>query len=248
MDRTAPAAHASHDELLLARLYGGDLDERERAQALDRMAECDECAAVFADLGAFAGAVAALPVPPRPRDFSLTESDAARLRRPAPARPAFFGAGLRRALGSSLAALGLVGAVLTGSASLMVQTASPASNLAFGDSRQNVPVAAGAASQQDTAIAVASPGAKASALPYASQVPDYVNGQPSQSPATEYGPATQDGGNSNGGGSIKSYTYGDQNQGGADSRLVWLIGFGVLFIVGLGILVVPWAIARSRRS
>ena len=75
MHRTAPT-HATHDELLLARLYGGDVDETERSRALDQMASCQDCADVFADLGAIAVATAALPTPPRPRDFTLTEADA----------------------------------------------------------------------------------------------------------------------------------------------------------------------------
>jgi len=63
MDRTA-ATHATHDELLLARLYGGDVDEKERRRALDQIASCQDCANVFADLGSIAVATAALPTPP----------------------------------------------------------------------------------------------------------------------------------------------------------------------------------------
>lgn len=262
MDRTAPAAHASHDELLLARLYGGDLDELERADALTQMAECDECAALFADFGTIAGATAAMPVPTRPRDFSLTEDDAARLRRTVRARPAIFGAGLRRAFGGSLAALGLVGAVLTGSASLLGQAAAPASNMALGDARQNVPVAAGAASQEDTAAWMESPAAKGSTVPLtpgssvaelngdgASPAPRPTGSGSTQTPGYEFGPATKDGGGLTDGNSDKTASSADQrNQGGMDSRLVWLIGFGLLFVVGLGIMVLPWAIGRRRRG
>ena len=79
MDRTPLAAHAAHDELLIARLFGGDVSDVERASALDLMGECDECAALFVDLGDIAAATEALPVPARPRDFSLTAADAARL-------------------------------------------------------------------------------------------------------------------------------------------------------------------------
>ena len=65
-------AHANHDESLVVRLYGNDVDSEERSRALDLLAGCEECAALFADLGQIASATAALPVPERPRDFMLT--------------------------------------------------------------------------------------------------------------------------------------------------------------------------------
>jgi len=114
MDRTAAVTHAAHDELLIARFYGGDVDESERVRVLDRMADCRDCAALFADLAAIAEADEAMPVPPRPRDFTLTEEDAVRLRPKRRALSGIFGPGLHRSLGGSLAALGLVGMVLTG--------------------------------------------------------------------------------------------------------------------------------------
>src|ERR1035437_4671028 len=80
MDRTT-ATHSKHDELLIVRLFGGDVNAPERARALELLGECEDCAALFADLGVTADATAALPVPARPRDFTLTEADAARLHR-----------------------------------------------------------------------------------------------------------------------------------------------------------------------
>jgi anti-sigma factor RsiW len=144
MDRTAPTAHAGHDELLIARLFGGDVDEAERAQALDLVADCPECAALFADLGAIADANAAMPVPPRPRDFTLTAADAAGLRRKRHIWSPIFGAGLRRSLGSSLAALGLAGAVLTGVASVLGGAATSAPAM-LSDRGVQAPVAAAVA-------------------------------------------------------------------------------------------------------
>ena len=38
MDRTA-ATHSKHDELLIVRLFGGDVDDRERERALDLLGE-----------------------------------------------------------------------------------------------------------------------------------------------------------------------------------------------------------------
>jgi len=109
-----PNPHAAHDELLIARLFGDDVDERERAVALAQMDACEDCAALFADLGSIRDATVALPVPARPRDFRLAEANAARLRprRSGPGR--VLGLGLRRSLGGAMVALGFSGVLLTG--------------------------------------------------------------------------------------------------------------------------------------
>jgi hypothetical protein len=147
-------AHAAHDELLIARLFGDDVDQRERAAALEQMAACDECADVFADMGSIRSATAALPTPSRPRDFSLTPADAARLR---PARHGLgrvFGRGLRRSFGGSLAALGLTGLLLTTAVSAVPGMSGIAST-ALDTGNKSVPEAAGSAN--DYANAGASP-------------------------------------------------------------------------------------------
>ena len=111
MDRTAATAHSGHDELLIARMFGGDVTELERDRALDLLSECGECAALFADLDAIEEAGVEMAIPTRPREFTLTPQDAARLR--ARRRLPLFAdwAGMRRAFGSSMAALGLFGFV-----------------------------------------------------------------------------------------------------------------------------------------
>ncbi len=119
MDRTASHAHAGHDELLIARLFGGDVTDVERAHALEVMADCPECESLFGELGAMAKATKALPVPLRPRDFTLTGADAARLSRRPRRRWVMSGLGLRRSLGGSLAALGIVGVVLAGTTTVL---------------------------------------------------------------------------------------------------------------------------------
>ncbi len=115
---TTPATHATHDELLLARLYGGDVDERERGQALNQIASCRDCADLFADFGAIATATAALPVPPRPRDFKLTEADAARVGRRSAVWSIFDRLGRTRAFGGAMMTAGLVGVVFVGALSV----------------------------------------------------------------------------------------------------------------------------------
>ena len=126
MTRAAPPDHAAHDELLLARFFGDDLGERERRQVVDLIASCPDCALFVADLEAIAGATGALPVPPRPCDFALSEADAARLGRRSRATRLFGWLGRTRALGGSMAAVGLAGFVVVGALSLTAMTATSA--------------------------------------------------------------------------------------------------------------------------
>lgn len=122
--------HATHDELLIARLFGADVDDRERARAQEQIAGCEECAALFADLGSIASATVALPVPTRPRDFSLTPADAARLRPSRSGWARLLGLGRRRSFGGALVALGFSGLLLTGALSILGPRATSQSLLA----------------------------------------------------------------------------------------------------------------------
>ena len=122
-------AHDRHDLELVARLAAGDLGPGEVVAARERLASCDACAALAADLRAIATATrqlgsaavraasagsAGLIV--APRDFRLTAADAARLR-----RRRFLGrpgvsawpAGPARGVGGALATLGLVGLLVS---------------------------------------------------------------------------------------------------------------------------------------
>jgi hypothetical protein len=275
MDRTVSAAHAGHDELLVARLYGGDVDEAERTRALELLADCEECAVLFADLGAIAGAVAAMTVPPRPRDFSLTEEDAARLRRGRRVWARVFGLGLRRSLGGSLAALGLAGVMFAGAASFLgvggaALNAAPARVANAADQGS----AAGPSGGEVPRQVALPPNFAATAAPAATEAPApaaSVEAQPSA--ATVSGPSAQDGGfgpqpqptaspeakaagsgmpeaaagpGGNDMGQRPTPQTEATSQGGVDARLIWLVGFGVLFAVGLALLLLP-LILRSRR-
>jgi hypothetical protein len=108
-----PTAHDRHDTMLVVRLYDDDVDAAERDRATTQIAACEECSALFADLGVIAKATKAMPTPARPRDFALTEADAARLRPRSTRRLRLAWPGLRRSFGGALMALGLVGVVLT---------------------------------------------------------------------------------------------------------------------------------------
>ena len=288
MDRTASAAHAAHDELLIARLFGGDVGNSEREHAAELTAACPDCAALFADLGSIAGATAAMPVPPRPRDFRLTEADATRLRR---ARPAgwSFGAGLRRSLGAAVAALGFVGIVVTGAGSVFGSSGLTATNLAYDNASTPGRVAAapqfGAASSPAAdlssgshaipaatqAVMAAAPTAIASPVAGSSTVVSKsataappVESAPSGATAASFAPvpdvsgyiaegpvawsstAASGAGSANDGANGRFSNSERTDQGGTDARLVWLLGFGALFVIGLGVLFVPAALNRRR--
>lgn len=74
--------HAAHDPAWMAALATRDPDlspsERTRAQAA--LESCGACADLLADLVALSAAIPTAAIPARPRDFTLTAADAARLR------------------------------------------------------------------------------------------------------------------------------------------------------------------------
>ena len=79
--------HAEHDPLIVAALLDRDLEGEERAIAEARIASCASCAALHADLVALSVATSTQPTPARPRAFTLTAADAARLATDAAGEP-----------------------------------------------------------------------------------------------------------------------------------------------------------------
>ena len=77
-----PSDHAAHDPTWMAALATRDPalspSERDRAQVV--LETCGTCADLFADLVAVSAAIPSAAIPARPRDFTLTAADAARLR------------------------------------------------------------------------------------------------------------------------------------------------------------------------
>ena len=128
IDRTPQ--HAEHDPFLIALAAAEDLRPTERLRADELLASCRECAALAADLRSIASATAALPPRRAPRDFRLTDADAARLRRGAWRRRLGFLGSPRLAfmqpLGLGIATLGFVGVLLSGaSLPFAASTAAP---------------------------------------------------------------------------------------------------------------------------
>jgi hypothetical protein len=75
--------HAAHDPTWMAALASRDpdLSPAEQARAEASLESCGACADLFAELVAVSAAIPAAAIPARPRDFTLTPADAARLQR-----------------------------------------------------------------------------------------------------------------------------------------------------------------------
>jgi hypothetical protein len=111
-----PAAEAQDHAALVVALDAGDLAGAELLAAESLAASCTGCAALVHDLAAIRGAMTALPVPPRRRDYRLTADDAARLRPFGWRRLLEWLAApgsTVRPLATGLATLGVVGLLLT---------------------------------------------------------------------------------------------------------------------------------------
>ena len=121
---TTSAGHASHDTILVASLVDHSLPLAERAIAEAQVAGCGLCAALFADLDALRAATRAMSTPPRPRDYTLTPDDAARLHPSGWRRfVAAFGSprdAFSRPLAVGLTTLGLAGLLIANVPSLTV--------------------------------------------------------------------------------------------------------------------------------
>ncbi len=76
-----PANHAAHDPSWMAALAARnrDLSPSEHTRAQAALESCGPCADLFADLVAISAAIPSAAIPARPRDFTLTPADAARL-------------------------------------------------------------------------------------------------------------------------------------------------------------------------
>jgi hypothetical protein len=179
-------SHDRHDPMLVAALAADDLAGIDRDQAIDLTRTCADCATLHDDLIALARATASVPPPiaTRPRDFRLTQADAARLR-PGGWRRLVAAASASRAifsrpLGTGLVTLGLVG-LLVGNVQLSMGSAGAAPQAAASAAAAAQPAGApnpvinnydssstasgGAAEGQVPVVAPAASAAAASAAP-----------------------------------------------------------------------------------
>jgi hypothetical protein len=77
---STPSQHSRHDQVLMARLAGDDLDPSERSTAEALRSACPDCRQLHDDLRTLMRATTDLPAPRRQRDFRLSPEQAARLR------------------------------------------------------------------------------------------------------------------------------------------------------------------------
>ena len=180
-------SHHRHDTMLVAALAANDLVSADRDQATALIRSCDECALLHDDLLALARATAAAPPPiaTRPRDFTLTPADVARLRpngwRRLVAAASSWGSIASRPLGVGLATLGLAG-LLIGNVSLSLGGSAASLPLGATTTVQGgaVPAATAVSGSAEDAVRGSSKGA-------ASQAPNAANPVAAgQSPASRY--------------------------------------------------------------
>ena len=242
-----PADHAAHDPTWMAALATRepDLSPSERATAQAALESCGACADLLADLVALSAAIPYAAMPARPRDFTITAADAARL------RPN----GLRRllkAIGSARDGVTFplaLGLTTMGIAGLLVATVPSFSGATGGAA----PAALSPVGQAIPAPAAASaPAAAPSAAPAASG----VRGQDTQ----HYGMTTAPASESSGEGEVFT---GDDGDGRLDAerqdarsmfessigddgsgRSTLMVLAATLLIAGLGLFALRWTARR----
>lgn len=152
---TSVPAHAAHDLTIIASLAARtpDLSEVQASAAREQLASCGACTDLLADLVAFQAVLPTTSTPSRPRDFSLTSADAARLRRDGWRRIlGFFGSArdnVSRPLAIGFTTLGLAGLLVAALPSMYgaggqtilstvgapIEQAAPAAGEAYGSDR-----------------------------------------------------------------------------------------------------------------
>ena len=164
-----PANHAAHDPTWMAALATRDPDlspaERSRAQAA--LESCGPCADLFADLVAISAAIPSAAIPARPRDFTLTAADAARLQ-PRGLRRLLKAIGSARdgvtfPLAMGLTTMGIAGLMLATIPSALSGAGGGATsdNLSAVGEAAPMPAPASAAAAASAAPAAEAPGAQA---------------------------------------------------------------------------------------
>ncbi len=266
MNRNRAPNHAAHDELLLARLAGGDLEGPERDRALELVASCPACAAAYADFEALPGEIVAMRVPARPRDFTLTPETAREARRrfrPAAAIRSLRGLGLVRSLGATMTAAGVAGILLVGAVSVLAPGGGTLSALEdrFGGNGALAPAAAPTTGVQEAggsnfdqaqpsaapAATAAAPGALNPPSPASTVIA--MRPEPSSSTTKAWlGPvpgASPTGATGQGG--RNPFGQSPNSPSGPEPGVLLLGGFGILAAIGLLVLLAP-SFGRRWRS
>ena len=240
--------HAVHDPTWMAALAtrDPDLSPSERTTAQAALESCGACADLFADLVAISAAIPSAAIPARPRDFTLTAADAARL------RPH----GLRRllkAIGSARDGVTFplaMGLTTMGIAGLLLATIPAA-----------LSGAGGAASMTLSTVGEAGPApAAASAAPApAASAPAASAAAPPAEGTDLYGMTAAPTSETTGGGEVFSGDDGDAAleaqrhdaaatleaiRDDATGRSALLVAAGTLLVAGLGLFALRWSARR----
>lgn len=183
--------HVEHDPLHVAAHAAGD-PGGEAAMGEVLVRECGECAALADDLRAIAAATAALPPLQRPRDFSLTQADASRLRRRRLGGLGWPSRLIGRPLAGGLMAMGLAGILFSTVPSMLTRSSAGAADpggdpaasretvigQGEGDAAHNLPAPGDAHAAIRSPGRLQSPGPAASAPPSAFEPPRRAPSEP----------------------------------------------------------------------
>jgi hypothetical protein len=238
-----PPDHATHDAMWMAALASRDpdLDPTTLARAQAVLVSCGSCADLFADLVAVSAAIPAAAVPKRPRDFTLTAADAARLR-PGGIRSwlAAIGSGRDRLtfpLAMGLTTLGIAGLLLATLPGTMMLGAGGAA------SAPQILSTVGAAIPAPAATAAPA----ASAAPAAAGNPYELSAAPSAEAPGE-GVFYGDDGDAAASGSPRQDANGmtaDASvRDGASGFSTLVVVAGALLLVGIGLFLLRWTARR----
>jgi anti-sigma factor RsiW len=273
-DSRPAAAHASHDTMLVASLADHSLAAAERAAAEALVATCDACADLYADIEALRVATRAMPMPTRPRDFTLTADDAVRMRPGGWRRfVAAFGTSrdmLSRPLAAGLTTLGLVG-LLFATVPSILPTSTASTTPSVVDQRAGAPVGAAAPagapgpSGQGLFVAAPSPsGGPGDALGPAPVAAGAAASSPPTIPASNAFGSVKGTGATAAPGSEGGTTGSAQNQGGVPGQSPSVLGAApdtslaaestapsmlvvlsaAFLIAGLGLFLIRWTARR----
>jgi hypothetical protein len=239
--------HAAHDLTLIAALAARtpDLTDAQTTAVQDLLASCDACTTLLADLVALQTALPTTSTPARPRDFSLTPADAARLSRGGWRR--FLGLvgsardNVTRPLAFGFTSLGVAGLLLAGLSSLSFGAQSALAPVG-GPVEMAAPAASGAPASAPAGAPAA--GAGASAAPSVDSA--------GQAYGTDRMNMSVDPGASDiadrevfsGSGDIAGEGSPMSIRDDASGLSVMLVVAGTLLVVGLGLFALRWSARR----
>lgn len=263
LDMTTPARdHTTHDPLLIAAHLDSTLDARDTERVEGWLAGCGACATLRTDLEALAAATRLLPTPPRPRDFRLTDADAARARghgwRRVLAAFASPGASFTRPLAVGLTTMGLAGLIIANipSAALFGSSAGAAPTVSQAERSNDLAVpaalapAAGAAASAAASAGALDPGALGSVG--AAAIGDGASASPGMDITGEYAPeasaadrnAVGNGAAPPGPDSAKASSSNEALTGVGGGPSLLVLASAALLLTGLALVLLRWGARR----